>query len=344
MSPSLSPAAGSWPRPCFDAHVHLVRPDQRRLEELAMALEADGMNWLTICWYQTEESLHDQREAAREASAKNREVFPWVSTFSLKGFGEPGWQRRALSEIEDAATAGAVGVKVWKTIGMELKDAEGRFVLIDDDRFDPLFETMERRGLTLVAHIGEPRNCWLPPEEMTVSTDRTYFRDHPEYHALLHPEMLGYRELLASRDRMLDKHPGLRVVGCHLGSLEFDVVELAACLQRHPNLAVDLSARTCHLQAQGRSAVRDVLVAHQDRFLYGTDSLWPVDEEPAGAIIARLRDRYQRDWDYFAGSGVVDAPDVAPGYRCEALGLPGPALDRIYRDNVAAWYPLAARR
>ena len=106
---------------------------------------------------------------------------------------------------------------------------------------------------------------------MTVDGDRRYFAAHPEYHGLLHPEIPNYEAQVAARDRMLERHPTLRVVGCHLGSLEYDVDELAKRLDKYPNLAVDLSARIVHLQIQPRDKVRAFLVKYQDRLLYGTD-------------------------------------------------------------------------
>ena len=82
---------------------------------------------------------------------------------------------------------------------------------------------MERR---LMGHL-EPRNCWLPLEEMTVKNDRRYFQNNPQYHMYLHPEMPSYEEQLAARDRMLGKHPNLPFLGAHFGSLEWSVDALA---------------------------------------------------------------------------------------------------------------------
>jgi predicted TIM-barrel fold metal-dependent hydrolase len=320
--------------PKIDAHAHLTGDG---LDEAALVslLERHAMRWISICWYEDEAAFVRQAALGRRFSGAHPDRFSWITTFPLAAFGEASWTERATVAVEDGWSAGAVGVKVWKNLGMELKDADGRFVMVDDPRFDPVFERVRALGLTLTAHIGEPRNAWLPLDEMTVAGDRSYFAAHPEYHGINRPEVPGYGEQVASRDRMLERHPGLRVVGCHLGSLEFDVRELAKRLDRYPSFAVDLAARVCHLQVQPSGDVRGFLVKYQDRILYGTDAEWGHED----ADLDRSEARYLADYQYFAGRGTAEAPDVGPGARCEALGLPDRVLEKLFRTNALAWYP-----
>jgi len=320
--------------PKIDAHVHLVGngPDDTALISL---LERHAMRWISICWYETDAGFARQAAAARRLSATNPDRFSWITTFPLSGFPGRGWTDRAIADVEDGLATGAVGVKVWKNVGMELRESDGRYVMIDDARFNPVLERIRALGLTLAAHIGEPRNSWLPLDEMTVAGDRTYFAAHPEFHGLHRPDMPGYWEQVASRDRMLERHPGLRVVGCHFGSLEFDVRELAERLDRYPSFAVDLAARVCHLQVQPSAGVREFLLKYQDRIIYGTDAEWGHE----GADLERTDARYLADYTYFAGRGLIHAPDVGPEARCEALALPDPVLEKIFRTNALAWYP-----
>jgi predicted TIM-barrel fold metal-dependent hydrolase len=169
--------------------------------------------------------------------------------------------------IDDGFKNGAVAVKFWKEIGMVVKDPNGRYVMVDDPRFDPLFDLIQRSGKTVIAHIGEPYNCWLPLDSMTVDGDRHYFKEHPQYHGYLHPEVPGYWKQIEARDHVLAKHPKLHVVGCHLGSLEFDVDELAKRLDGYPNFAVDMAARIVHFQVQDQNKVRKFILKYQDRLL-----------------------------------------------------------------------------
>ena len=90
----------------------------------------------------------------------------------------------------------------------------------------------------------------------------------------LHPEYPSYEDQINARDHLLELHPDLIFIGCHLGSLEWNVDELAKRLDKFPNMAVDMAARICHLQYQSQRTaikVRDFCIKYQDRLLYGTD-------------------------------------------------------------------------
>src|SRR5688500_20289032 len=109
---------------------------------------------------------------------------------------------------------------------MVYRDKDNKLIMIDDPRFEPIFKMLTDRKIAVIGHLGEPKNCWLPLEEMTVNNDRNYFKNHPEYHMYLHPEYPAYDEVIASRDRFLEKHADLRFVGAHLGSLAWNLDEL----------------------------------------------------------------------------------------------------------------------
>jgi len=243
----------------------------------------------------------------------------------------------------DGLSRDAVGVKVWKDVGMELKDPDGRYVMIDDPRFRPLLDLTAGEDGTLIAHIGEPKNCWLPLDQMTVDGDRRYFSSHPEYHAYLHPELPRHEELIAARDRVLERNPRLRVVGCHLGSLEYDTDELAKRLDRYPNFAVDMAARIVHFQVQDREKVRAFLIKYQDRVLYGTDSAAGAGRRGDGPSIEtqarNLVEVYERDFRYFATDADLDLPSVKAGHQTRGLALPAPVLRKLFYENARRWFP-----
>jgi predicted TIM-barrel fold metal-dependent hydrolase len=159
----------------------------------------------------------------------------------------------------------------------------------------------------------------------------------------LHPEIPNYEAQIAARDRMLARHPKLRVVGCHLGSLEYDVDELAKRLDKYPNFAVDLSARIVHLQIQPRDKVRAFLVKYQDRLLYGTDVQFGRGSGAEGAdpakALARLAATYESDATWFATDQELALENVRAGFKSRGVALPEPVLRKIYYENAKQWYP-----
>ncbi|MGW8316658.1 MAG: amidohydrolase family protein [Bacteroidales bacterium] len=254
--------------PKVDAHVHLETSDDAFTE----VLRQNNMRLITLVTRSNPQpEIEVEYSYAKMLYDHHPDQIAYATTFSMEDFGEPEWEERTLEWLAKSFDDGAIALKVWKDIGMTFREPGGAFILIDDPRFDPIFDYVESRGLTLVNHNAEPKNCWLPVEEMTVKGDSSYFTNNPQYHMYLHPEYPSYEELIAARDRMLEKHPGLKYVGCHLGSQEWDVDFLARSLDQFPNMSVDMAARIPHFKIQDRDKVREFIIKYQDRLLYGTD-------------------------------------------------------------------------
>ena len=315
----------------YDAHVHANTRDIALLEQA----RADGFELLSInVDYPDFPSVALQHEAALALAKKDPARFHWATTFSMKGFGTPGWIERVDAGLARDVAQGARAVKVWKNIGMVEKDADGKLIMLDDPGLAPMAEQVRALGVPLIAHQGEPYNCWLPLDQMTTDNDREYFRHHPEYHMYLHPEMPGYEDLMGARDRFVAAHPQLQFVGAHLASLEYDVDRIAAFLDRFPNATVDLAARMSQVQYQSvrdHEKVRNFFIRYQDRLLYGTDLTYGPDAKPED-FKREVHAVWSADWRYLATaeSQHVDMlhADV-PG-----LALPRAVVDKIYYANA----------
>jgi predicted TIM-barrel fold metal-dependent hydrolase len=315
-----------------DAHVH-IRTANPAILELA---GAEGYKLLTInTRSSSQEYIDNQMHYAKEVKQDFPGEISYITTFSMENFEDPSWTEEVIRRVGKDFEEGAVGLKVWKDIGMTFRDSLGNFVFIDDPMFDPIFDFVARQKKTVIAHIGEPKNCWLPIESMTVNNDKAYFKGHPEYHMYLHPEYPSYEKLVESRDNLLARHPDLMLVGAHLGSLEWDVDELALRLDRFPNFAVDMAARVCHLQVQDREKVRDFIIRYQDRLLYATDLV--ISDDNFEQQMTFVEKAWKSDWKYFATNEEMDSPDVNGTFT--GLGLDKEILQKIYHDNAVKWYP-----
>jgi hypothetical protein len=184
----------------IDVHVHINSPGSALLDQAA----ADHFRLLTInVDYPDFPPLPDQSRIAQSLVASHPDTLAYAASFSMHGWDDPGWQEQTIARLDAAFAAGAVAVKVWKNIGMEFRDKQGRLVMIDDPKFDKVFDFIRERHRVLIGHQGEPHNCWLPIARMTVNNDKEYFREHPQYHMFLHPELPSYEDQMAARDRML---------------------------------------------------------------------------------------------------------------------------------------------
>lgn len=253
----------------------------------------------------------------------------------MQGWDEPDWQEKTTAHLKNAFEKGAIGVKVWKNIGMEFKDKNDNFVMIDDSKFDPIFDFIESEGKTLTGHIGEPKDCWLPLDKMMASSNREYYKEYPEYHMYLHPELPSYEDHIKAYEHVLEKHPNSRYVACHLASIEWSMKELAMRLDRFPNMAVDLAARIDDLQLLEREPVRRFFMEYQDRILYGTDLSIKQEHDPK-TFTAHMNNGWMQDWIYFSTDSVMTIPGIEKPVR--GLNLPVPVLKKIYRVNAQKWY------
>lgn len=317
----------------IDAHVH-IRTENPAIMEFA---KEQGFRFLTITTRSSSQEVIDfQKGVAKSVDVTYPEDIAYITTFSMENFESPTWTEDVILGLERDFAEGADGVKVWKDIGMTFRDSLGNFIFIDDPKFDPILDFIASKGKTMIGHIGEPKNCWLPLDSMTVISDKEYFEGHPQYHMYLHPEYPSYERLIESRDNILDKHPDLIFVGAHLGSLEWDVDEVAKRLDLYPNLAVDLAARVCHLQVQDKEKVKEFILKYQDRLLYATDIV--VNEESdMDDIIEELGAQWESDWAYFSNTEEMNSPKLYNSF--EGLGLDEDVLRKIYSTNALDWYP-----
>ena len=332
----------------LDAHVHINVAHPAFLEQA----REDGFELMSInVDYPDFPKLADQR-AASLAQVKAQENYRparvhWATTFSMQGFGKAKWAEKVSAQLAADAAQGAKAVKIWKNVGMAEKDAGGKLIMLDHPAISPVASSIQALGITLIGHQGEPHNCWLPLEQMTTDNDREYFRNHPNYHMYLHPEMPGYEDQIKARDNFVAAHAGLRFVGAHLGSLEYDVNRIAAFLDRFPNASVDMAARMSQVQYQSvrdYEKVRNFFIKYQDRLLYGTDLTLNPDElaaDPNGLEFKRsAHDVWTRDWRYLA----TEEPQRVEIIKADVpgLALPRDVIDKVYYQNAVRAFALGA--
>jgi hypothetical protein len=323
----------------FNTHVHISVFDSIFIKQA----EADNFRFLTVNVNSPSVPVEEQQQVAvRLIKAFPGQVY-FASAFSVKDFNSPDWQQKTLDYLKKSFDSGAIAVKVWKNIGMELKDKQGKFVMIDNPVFDTIIDFIEKNNKTLIGHLGEPRNAWLPVDKMTVAGDKNYFSAHPEYHMYLHPEYPSYEDQVNARDRMLEKHPNIRFVGAHLGSLEWSVDELAKRLDKFPNMAVDVAERISHLQYQAVTdwqKVHDFIIKYQDRLIYATDE--GVNSKKDPVEVSRLaHENWLRHWKFFTSGERMKVAKVEKEFN--GMKLPKEVVDKIYLKNAEKWFPPIAQ-
>jgi predicted TIM-barrel fold metal-dependent hydrolase len=320
----------------IDTHVHL----HGSLPQFMKRAQADGFRLLTVnVNYATFPPLPQQRADALALKRQYPDRVAFATSFDASDSKQPGWLARVEGQLKEDLAQGAVGVKVWKDIGMQQRDPDGRAVMIDDARFTLIFKFLERRGVVVLGHQGEPRNAWLPLDQMTTAGDRQYFTEHPEYHMFGHAQWPSYEAQLAARDRLLAHLPQLKFLALHLASLEWSVDRIGEFLNRYPNASVDLAARLVHLKLQAsadRERVRQFFIRHQERIVYATD-LTRLPEQSDAAFADEAHTVWLNDWRFLSGDTELRSDEFDTPFK--GLALPKEVLNKIYHANARRLFP-----
>ena len=317
--------------PKIDVHFHYNTSD------VSYVKFADSLNFRFVSPnVDAGESIERQLQVSKDLKQQFPDKYAFLGTISVDGFGKPDFATKIILRIDSCLKAGASGIKIWKNIGMVLKDSLKKYVMADNPKFDSIYNYLETNNIPLMGHLGEPKNCWLPLDQMTLDNDRNYFTNHPEYHMFLHPEAPSYEAQIEARDNILKKHPKLNFIGAHLGSLEWSVDELAKRLDQYPNFNVDFSARIGHLQFQSSKdyeKIRQFMIKYQDRLLYGTDGSLNDQITNPKAKQNSLLSVWKDQWVYLATDSPVIVKDLG-GLKVNGLHLPCEVVDKIYSKNA----------
>jgi len=316
----------------IDVHVHVFKTDsafQAMLERLKLKvmdiLVMDDTN-------SSRKQLQQQIDDALALVRSSRGHVALCTTFDPYKLNSSSFAADAVKQLDRDFAAGAVAVKIWKNIGMEIKDRNGSYVLADDPRFAPIYQDIARHGKTLMSHQAEPDVAWGPPDPSDPSW--SYYQENPQWYVADKPGFPTKQTILQARDHILEQNSKLRMVGVHLGSMERDLDNIARHLDKYPNFAIDTAARMEYLMMAPPEKVRAFLIRYQDRVLYGTD----LDVNPDAKMSEALEEwqsRYARDWKFLA----TDANFTAEGREVHGLNLPPAVLDKIFRSNALHWIP-----
>jgi predicted TIM-barrel fold metal-dependent hydrolase len=316
----------------IDAHAHIWKSDPA----FTAMLERWNLHIVDILYVDDKQSaalpLDRQRAAALAFVRSAHGHASLCTTFDPFRFSQPDFLKTALDGLNSDFANGAIAVKIWKNVGMELKDSNGHYVMVDDPRLEPIYRDIEAHNKTLIAHQAEPDVAWGPLDPKAL--DASYYATHPEWNMEKISDAPAKQTILGTRDHLLATHPGLRVVGAHLGSMEADVDMVAKRLDRYPNFAIDTGARVAHLTIQPSSKVRAFLIKYQDRVLYGTDIEYS-GAETASTAVEEWEKQLVLDWSYFATANLFDYN----GRTVQGLHLPPDVLKKIYHANAVHWMP-----
>ncbi len=250
----------------INVHTHSGSPTEEAVQAILPVLDRTGIERIVIL---DGGSPAGSLPAWLELRKKYPDRLSIFLKLSFARLAEPTFFADIVRELDEAAQGGIAGVKVWKDLGMSVRDTSGRLLKADDERLDPFFRRCGELGLPVLIHQADPKEYWYP-----LTYNSLHYGQRNEKDQFYNdPEMPTWEELIARRDHILEKHPQTNFIGAHLGSMSFDLAALEATLRKYPNFSVDCAARQRIIGRLNPEAVRDFFVNNQDRILFGTDGI-----------------------------------------------------------------------
>src|SRR5438477_2569719 len=156
----------------FDCHVHL----HEHCPPIVDGLEKTHWTGLIVCLcggvadeeYDMEALLNKTARLHRESRGR----LPWMAAFDARGWESPDFAERNIAMLNRAFKQDALGVKIWKNLGMAIKSKKtGEYLKPDNEALMPVYAAIQKADRTLMAHTAEPAGAFAPRPQPPAGAD-----------------------------------------------------------------------------------------------------------------------------------------------------------------------------
>ena len=255
-------------------------------------------------------------------------------------------------EVLDACKAdGAIGLKVFKGLGLGYITSDGELLAVDDPRLDAAFEHAGEVGLPVLIHTGDPKAFFEPPTPDNERYDELQAHPSWSFHGPRPDggEWPSWSALLDQLDRRIGRHPRTTFVGAHFGNAPEEPERVGAMLERYPNYVVETGARIPEIGRHDPERMRAFFVRWRERILFGTD----FQAVPGGFVLGsagtdidgpeRVPFFFRAHWRYFetADRDFAHPTPIQGNWTISGLDLPEDVLHDVYHRNAERVFGLS---
>lgn len=324
---ALTPLTPLPSTPLVDAHTHLGRwltgswaaPDVGALLAAMDACGIEAVVNLDGMWGDELESNLDRYDRAHPGR------FATFAQWDRALFPRGAWDALG-AQVRESFAHGAAGLKVWKDLGLRLRDERGVLVTPDDTRLDPVWDAVAEAGVPVTIHVADPVAFFDPLDAANERLEELL--EHPDWWVGDRDRFPPFDHILDALESLIARRPDVSWIGAHVLCCAEDLAWVGRILDTYPHVHLDIAARIAELGRVPR-AVRDLLVRHADRVLFGTDAAPP--EPGAYAVHRRFLETADESFPYDAD------PDEVPTqgrWTIAGLDLPPDVVEAIYRTNA----------
>jgi predicted TIM-barrel fold metal-dependent hydrolase len=236
-----------------------------------------------------------------------------------RDFGE-----RLGAQVREALGDGARGLKIWKDLGLHLRDFNSELVMPDDPRLDPGWDACADAGVPVLIHTGDPLAFFEPLDAHNERLEELL--EHPDWWFGDRSRFPAFDELADRFESLVARRHDVTFIGAHMAGLAEDLGRLDRMLSTYPNLYADTAARVAEIGRAPRAAAA-LFERHADRVLFGSDGVPPTAEEYAAAF------RFLETADEHVPYSHESVPSQGR-WAISCLDLPHATLAEVYSGNA----------
>ena len=266
-------------------------------------------------------TLTESLENVKKQGFSNR--FGVFVNVDFNKIDDEDFAKNNVETIKDAVKQGVIGLKVYKNLGLNLKDDSGERVKVDDKRLNPIWEICGELNIPVLIHSGEPSPFFDHIDKhnerfLHARQKPQSFRNSDEYPS--------FDEVMQEQYNMFKNNPNTTFINAHLGWYGNDLDKMSAQLDDLPNVYTEIGAVIAELGRQPIRA-RKFFVEHQDRVLFGKDT-YKKSEFDVYFRILETSDEY---FDYYRKRHAH--------WKMYGLNLPDSILKKLYYKNARKLFP-----
>jgi len=225
------------------------------------------------------------------------------------------------AQLETYMAAGFDGLKMLEGKPTE-RAASG--IPLDDPRYDPAFDLLEKTGYHILSHVNDPEEFW--DEKVCPKWANNGHGGYWDTTKFLSKEQ-HYREA----ENLLARHPKINITFAHAYFLSNFPDRMTSLLDKYPSVTIDLCPGIEMYDGFSRQhrRWRDIFIAYEDRFLFGTDNIIYSIPPNTNPHDGRGRFKIETIVRFLTTSDEFEAW----GYRLKGLGLPKETVAKILSGN-----------
>ena len=228
--------------------------------------------------------------------------------------------------------AGAIGLKIFKNLGLTTRKSDGTRLTLDDPVMNPVWQACARLDIPVLIHTAEPMEFFSPMDYKNERWLELALFPSRRNNA---PGQPSFEQLLGERDRMFAANPKTRYIGAHFAYYGHNLPGAAKLLDRLPNVVLEVSAVLYDFGRQPRAS-RRFFEKYQDRILFGTDAIPNGRQTPQqifGDEVYRIYYRFLETEDEYFDYAPAPVPPQGR-WRIYGIGLPDAILQKVYNGNA----------